>query len=72
MLEILVNAYDPRHPEHESMMEFECDTGLDIELLPNFKMMIIVSNIPDPMTSETKTSSNIRASAAIRTLLIRP
>jgi hypothetical protein len=48
MLETLVNAYDPRHPEHEQLMEFECSTGLDIELLPNFETMIIVSNILEP------------------------
>jgi len=48
MLEILVNAYDPRHPEHELMMEFECNTGLDIELLPNFETMISVPDIPKP------------------------
>jgi hypothetical protein len=39
---IEVDAYDSRHPEHETMLALECDKGLDIELLPTFKVEIEV------------------------------
>lgn len=38
MTKITVDAYDERHPEHEAIMDFQCDTGLDICLLPNFEV----------------------------------
>jgi hypothetical protein len=46
MLEILVNGDDPRHPEHEAMMTLECDTGLEIALLPGFEVVILVPYSP--------------------------
>lgn len=48
MTQILIDAYDPRHPEHEAMMDLECDKGLDIELLPTFEVMIEVPDSPAP------------------------
>jgi len=42
MKQLLINAYDPRHPEHEAMVNLECDTGLDIALLPGFEVIILV------------------------------
>lgn len=42
MQRIEVDAYDGRHPEHESMMALVDDKGLDIELLPTFKVEISV------------------------------
>lgn len=42
MPKITVDAYDERHPEHEAIMDFQCDTGLDISLLPNFEAEIEV------------------------------
>lgn len=49
MREILVDARDARHPEHEAMMNLECDSGLDIELLPGF---VVTTLVPDAPSSE--------------------
>lgn len=46
MREILVYARDARHPEHEAMMNLQCDSGLDIELLPGFVVTILVPDVP--------------------------
>ena len=49
MTHILVDAYDPRHPEHVVMMNLECDAGWDIELLPNFEVIV---EVPDSTSSD--------------------
>lgn len=46
MQQIVVDAYDPRHPEHEAMVNLECDKGLDIALLPGFEVVILVPDNP--------------------------
>ena len=46
MQQIVVDAYDSRHPEHEAMVNLECDTGLDIALLPGFEVTILVPDSP--------------------------
>jgi hypothetical protein len=48
MQQILVDAYDPRHPDHEVMMNLECDKGLDIALHPRFEVTILVPDACDP------------------------
>lgn len=48
MTQILVDAYDSRHPDHEALMNLQCDTGLEIELLPMFEAIILV---PDDLAS---------------------
>lgn len=50
MNQILVDAYDSRHPEHEALMNLECDSGLDITLLPNFEVMVLILDIPESST----------------------
>jgi hypothetical protein len=44
----LIDAYDPRHPDHDVIMNFECDTGLDIALLPGFEVTIAI--VDNPLT----------------------
>lgn len=46
MQQIVIDAYDPRHPEHEAMVNLECDKGLDIALLPGFEVIILVPDCP--------------------------
>lgn len=45
--QLLIDAYDPRHPDHDAMVNFECNTGLDIALLPGFEVLIFVPNGPE-------------------------
>ncbi len=40
MPKITVNAYNELHPQHEAMMEIECNKGLDISLLPTFEVEV--------------------------------
>jgi hypothetical protein len=43
MPKLTVNARNDLHPKHLELMEFECNTGLDISLLPDFEVEVEVS-----------------------------
>lgn len=47
MQKIVVNAYDSRHPDHDVMVNLECDKGVDIALLPGFEVTILVPESPN-------------------------
>jgi hypothetical protein len=44
MPQVLIDAYDPRHPENEALMNLEADSGLDIALHPRFEIMITITD----------------------------
>lgn len=50
MHKVIVDAFSKLHPQHKELMDFECDTGLDISLLPNFYVEIEVSEQTSPTT----------------------